>query len=187
MGEDESVDIGTSESVSHRQRRSSVDKARDVEFALFYLDDLAKLVGFLIVQGARPSAAADLAQDAMTEAYRQWDSIDAPRSWVRTVASRKWWRRAERDQMEVPYDVLPEPSALLSADESAEIESRHTFVTIVRSLTPAQRQVMAWTYDGYRPTEIAALLGKDPATVRSTLRDARAALKEKYRSTEESL
>jgi RNA polymerase sigma-70 factor (ECF subfamily) len=78
------------------------------------------------------------------------------------------------------------PSALLSADESAEIENRHTFLAMVRGLPLRQHQVMAWTYDGYLPTEIAALLGKDPATVRSTLRDAWAALKNRYGPAEET-
>jgi RNA polymerase sigma factor (sigma-70 family) len=160
--------------------------ARDLEFTLFYTDDMPKLVGFLIVQGARPVVAADAAQDAMTEAYRKWDTIDAPRAWVRTVASRKWWPQAERDRTEPPHDELPEPISLLSAEESAEIENRHTFLTMLRGLPPSQREVMAWTYDGYQPTEIAALLGKEPATVRSTLRDARAALKETYRSAKET-
>jgi RNA polymerase sigma-70 factor (ECF subfamily) len=45
---------------------------------------------------------------------------------------------------------------------------------------------MAWTYDGYRPTEIAAVLGKPPATVRSALREARIALRRTYRPDEET-
>jgi RNA polymerase sigma-70 factor (ECF subfamily) len=94
--------------------------------------------------------------------------------------------RAERDQREVPQDELPEPTALLSVEESDEIENRHTFLIMMHGLPLNQRQVMAWTYDGYQPTEIAALLGKDPATVRSTLRDARAALKRKYRPAKET-
>jgi RNA polymerase sigma-70 factor (ECF subfamily) len=185
---DEPADTGTTdEGVSSPRLEPSADKeARDLEFALFYRSDMAKLVGFLIVHGARPAVAADLAQDAMTDAYRQWDTIDVPRAWVRTVASRKWWRRAERDQTEFLQDELPEPSPLLSAEESAEIENRHTFLALVRTLPLSQRQVMAWTYDGYQPTEIAALLGKDPATVRSTLRDARAALQTRYRPAEET-
>ncbi|WP_218005020.1 RNA polymerase sigma factor [Actinomadura macra] len=160
--------------------------ARDVEFGLFYTADMPRLVSFLVVQGARPAVAAELAQDAMTEAYRQWDRIDAPRAWVRTVASRAWWRRAGDDRAEVPYDELPEPGTLLSERESAEIETRHTFLAMVRDLPQNQRQIMAWTYDGYRPTEIAALLGKEPATVRSALREARAALRKRYPRTQET-
>jgi RNA polymerase sigma-70 factor (ECF subfamily) len=158
---------------------TDVDKAaRDLEFALFYQGEMPKLVGFLIVHGTHPCLAADLAQDTMTEAYRAWDSIDAPRAWIRKVASRKWWR--ELDRVEVSQEQPPEPDSLLSADEADEIENRHAFLGMLRDLPLEQRQVMAWTYDGYQPTEIAALLGKNPATVRSTLRTARAALQHRY-------
>jgi RNA polymerase sigma-70 factor (ECF subfamily) len=40
-----------------------------------------------------------------------------------------------------------------------------------------QRKVLAWTYDGATPEEIATELQMHPATVRSTLRHARAALR----------
>lgn len=179
--DDEAADIGTTDQWAGPSRlEPSIEKAaRDLEFSLFYRADLPRLVGFLIVQGARPAVAADLAQDAMTEAYRKWDTIDAPRAWVRTVASRHWWRRSGRDKREVSSDELPESSGLLSAEESTEIETRHDFVAVLRGLPSSQRQVLAWTYDGYQPTEIAALLGKEPATVRSVLRSARAALRKK--------
>jgi len=60
MEEDETGEVGTT---------AALDRAaRDLEFTLFYQEDLARLVGFLIVHGARPVLAADLAQDAMTEA-----------------------------------------------------------------------------------------------------------------------
>jgi RNA polymerase sigma-70 factor (ECF subfamily) len=39
-----------------------------------------------------------------------------------------------------------------------------------------QREVLAWTYDGATPADIASELGVEPATVRSTLRNARAVL-----------
>jgi DNA-directed RNA polymerase specialized sigma24 family protein len=44
----------------------------------------------------------------------------------------------------------------------------------------SQRQVMAWTYDGYQPNEIAVVLGKPVTTVRSLLRHARASLRQAY-------
>lgn len=71
--DDDGVDIGTTEPEAGREQRleASLDKAaRDAEFALFYTADMPRLVGFVILHGARPSVAAELAQDAMTEAYR---------------------------------------------------------------------------------------------------------------------
>lgn len=158
--------------------------ARDAEFTLFYTGELARLVSFLVVQGARPAVAAEVAQDAMTEAYRRWELIDTPRAWVRVVAARTWWRRAGTDRAEVLREELPERGAWLSREDSDDIESRHDLLAALRALPRAQREVMAWSFEEYRPTEIAAVLGKSPATVRSLLRDARAALARTYRAAE---
>jgi RNA polymerase sigma-70 factor (ECF subfamily) len=159
-------------------KRPSDKAARDVEFSLFYKEDLPRLVGFLVVHGARSVVAADLAQEAMAEVYRKWDSIDSPRAWVRTVATRMWWRWQHISQQQ--HIENPSEHVLLSEAASDEIETGHAFIAAIRRLPPEQRQVMAWTYDGYRPTEIAAILGKNPATVRSTLRAAREALRREF-------
>lgn len=145
--------------------------ARDAEFTVFYEPEFPRLVLFLLVQGAG-HRAADIAQETMTEAYRQWDLLDRPGAWVRLVAQRQWWKLARRGRTEIPRDELPEPSGLLpSAYE--QIENRHVLLALLDHLTELQRQVLAWSYDGYHPTEIAVVLGKEPATVRSALREAR--------------
>jgi RNA polymerase sigma-70 factor (ECF subfamily) len=146
--------------------------ARDAEFTAFYQQQLRQLVAFLLVQGAG-HRAADIAQEAMTEAYRQWDLLDRPGAWVRLVAQRQWWKLARRGGTEIPHDDLPEPSGLLAPAAYEQIENRHVLLTLLGSLTELQRQVLAWSYDSYHPTEIAVVLGKDPATVRSALREAR--------------
>jgi RNA polymerase sigma factor (sigma-70 family) len=159
--------------------------ARNLEFSLFYRDQLPRLVAFLMVQGARTAVAAEAAQEAMTEAYQAWDHIQTPRAWVRTTAARAWWRRNLKDLREPPSGGAPEPSPLLSPDEAAEIDVRHTFMRLLSTLPRAQREVMAWTFDGYSATEIGHLLGKEPATVRSLLRGARAALRASYQPDHE--
>jgi DNA-directed RNA polymerase specialized sigma24 family protein len=50
-------------------------------------------------------------------------------------------------------------------------------LSLLRQLPAAQREAMAWYYDGYPPREIAAIVGKPAATVRSELRLARARLR----------
>jgi RNA polymerase sigma-70 factor (ECF subfamily) len=156
-------------------------QARNVEFTLFYTNQMPALVAFLIVQGARSTVAGDVAQDAMTEAFRNWDSLDNPRAWVRIVASRTWWRTIGRDRKEGPSEGLDEHAIASTSAELDEVEARHEFLRILHSLPPGQRQVMAWTYDGYQPTEIATLLGKTPAAIRSLLRDARSVLRRQGR------
>jgi RNA polymerase sigma factor (sigma-70 family) len=197
--DDEPVETGTEPAVPGRVRPPSTDdelqedpaaqllvdkRARDLEFTLFYSDQMPRLVTFLIVQGARPAVAAEVAQETMAEAYRSWENIDRPGAWIRTVASRTWWRSIQLDRRET-LD-LDEQTTVLSAADSEEIENRHAFLEHLSTLPVSQRQVMAWVYDGYQPIEIAALLGKEPATVRSLLRDARAALRKRLRSGEET-
>jgi RNA polymerase sigma factor (sigma-70 family) len=170
----------------HAPSLPAADKAaRDTEFTLFYYEQMPHLVAFLMVQGARENEAFDAAHEAMIEAYRGWDGINYPGAWVRTVATRAWWRRVEQNRAETVIRDVDE-RARASADESEDVENRHVFLAVVQDLPPAQREVMAWTYDGYRPTEIAIAIGKTSATVRSLLRDARKSLKRTYRPDEEA-
>ena len=157
--------------------------ARDAEFSAFYQQELRQLVAFLMVQGAGHHAG-DIAQEAMIQAYRQWELLDRPSVWVRLVAQRQWWKLARRGRAEIPHDDLPEPSGLLAPAAYEQIENRHILLTLLADLTEPQRQVLAWSYDGYHPTEIAVVLGKNPATVRSALREARRKVQSGYPSRE---
>lgn len=159
--------------------------ARDAEFAVFYRPEFPRLVGFLIVQGAG-HLAADIAQEAMIKAYRQWDLLDRPGAWVRIVAQRQWWKRAAHGGAEIPHDDLPEPSGMLPPAAYEQIENRHVLLTLLGDLTELQRQVLAWSYDGYHPTEIAVVLSKKAATVRSALREARKKVQAAYQRGEET-
>ncbi|WP_433362880.1 sigma-70 family RNA polymerase sigma factor [Actinoplanes sp. CA-142083] len=179
--DDEPTDGGI-EAPSAAARQADEKAARDLEFTLFYTKEMHSLVTFLIVHGARTAVAMDAAQDAMTEAYRHWEELDHPRAWIRTVAKRAWWRRTGQDSAEDPGGAVAERVFASRTTEADEIDNRHTFLEILKSLPPDQREVMAWTYDGYQPTEIAAILRIPATRVRSRLRDARAALRARYDS-----
>jgi RNA polymerase sigma-70 factor (ECF subfamily) len=56
-------------------------------------------------------------------------------------------------------------------------EQRHTVMRLLDLLPARQRQVMAWTYDGATPAEIADSLKISSDAVRSNLRKARIALR----------
>ncbi len=59
-------------------------------YVTFYREFIPHLVAFLVWQGARLADAAELAQEAMTEAHRNWLTIRYPRAWVKKVASIKY-------------------------------------------------------------------------------------------------
>lgn len=151
--------------------------ARTAEFSLFYTDQTPQLVAHLLYLGVPARMAAELAQDAMTEAFRQWDNLDHPRAWVRTVAARRWFKQRSQLNAEILLDDLPAGVLILTDDVADTIVQRHTVLAELERLPPAQRQVLAWAIDGYQPIEIAAILGKPPATVRALLRQAREKLR----------
>lgn len=77
-------------------------------------------------------------------------------------------------------------SPLLATDTDLDsFEQRHHVLPLLEQLPSRQRQVMAWTYDGCTPTEIAEELKMNPEAVRSSLKKARATLKKLLKENEE--
>jgi hypothetical protein len=87
------VSDGTPSSSSTANGRPS--EARG--FGAFYRDYLPQLLAMLMVEGARPGLAAEIAQDVMSAAYREWARIDSPRDWARERAMAAWAERHESD------------------------------------------------------------------------------------------
>jgi DNA-directed RNA polymerase specialized sigma24 family protein len=87
-----------------------------------------------------------------------------------------WSSDIEKSRLQIPSWL----GSLLIAPgvDMEEFESKHEFLRWLDRLNgDNQREVLAWTYDGATPAEIAVELDMDPATVRSTLRNARAVLR----------
>jgi RNA polymerase sigma-70 factor (ECF subfamily) len=164
-----------------------LDRARqqaDAEFSVFYRENVRPLTGFLINHGASVQAAADIAQETMTDAYRNWAGITHPKAWVHKAASRALARKVA--SLEDPVEDIPEPTSLLPRpDDIAEWETRHDALPLLRSLPPRQRQVMAWTLAGFTPTDIADHLGLSAETVRGNLKEARRAAAAYLKAREE--
>jgi len=147
----------------------------DESFASFYRMFTPTLVAFLRWQGVPLRDAADLAQETMTEAYRNWTKIRHPKAWVRRVACRLWARRLACPVEESVADV-PEPILLRNLSDVTTWEQRHDVLRILDQLPSRQRQVLAWSLDGYTPSEIAEELRMTPEAVRASLYKARRAV-----------
>ena len=147
----------------------------DAAFSAFYREFVPTLVAFLVWQGARLPDAADIAQDTMIKAYKGWSEIHQPKAWARRVASRELARRIA--EIEDPCPNPPERSPLLRTPTNVEAwEQQHEVLRLLDQLPSRQRQVLAWTLDGYPPEEIAKELGITPEAVRSSRWKARRAL-----------
>lgn len=142
------------------------------EFAAFYRSSMPRLVGFLVIQGAPLQDAADVAQETMAQAYRRWAQVSHPQAWTRRVASRLWARRLAHVG-EDPVSDIPESVMLPGDTDVVAWEQRHHLLHVLDRLPSRQRQVLAWTLDGYTPAEIAAELQLNPEAVRATLYKAR--------------
>ncbi|MEX5637514.1 sigma-70 family RNA polymerase sigma factor [Parafrankia sp. FMc2] len=146
-------------------------------FSGFYRRFVPTLVGFLIWQGVRQADAVEIAQDTMAAAFQSWRTIDHPEAWTRRVASRAYARRiaalAEDPVAEVPEARSP---LLGNPGDLAAVIGRHEVLRLLELLPPRQRQVMAWTVDGFAPSEIAQELKMEPEAVRSSLYKARRTL-----------
>jgi RNA polymerase sigma factor (sigma-70 family) len=141
---------------------------------MFYRDTIKHLVGFLILQGAGPAEAADIAQDTMCAAYQRWFDLEKPRAWAFRVASRALGHRIYR--VEAPVASPPERSPLWGGDEADLTALRTDILDAMASLPPRQRQVLAWSFYEYQPAEIADELGIDVDAVRASLYKARRAI-----------
>jgi RNA polymerase sigma factor (sigma-70 family) len=145
-------------------------------FSVFYRAEVRPLVNFLLWMGAGLADATDIAQETMIEAYRNWPSIRQPRAWIRCVASRQYGRRPYGQETATEPENL---SPLLRAPaDIAGWEQQHEVLRLLATLPLRQRQVMAWTFDGYQSPEIADELNITPEAVRASLMLARRALAE---------
>ncbi len=82
--------------------------------------------------------------------------------------------KAKRDRTAAKRAWVPEQHRSPFVSFAAEAES---VMQMLRTLPLEQREVMAWTIDGYTPSQIAAATNREAATVRSHLRHARTSLK----------
>ncbi|UGQ13536.1 sigma-70 family RNA polymerase sigma factor [Yinghuangia sp. ASG 101] len=147
-----------------------------LDFALFYSEHLGLLTRFVMRLGASPYEAAEAAQSAFVEAFPKWSQITTPPAWLRTVAARAYLRQTQiREQ---PTDAIPERSggacplaALVLKDEEQRVYAA------LSSLSPRQRQVMAWHLDGFSHSEISEELGMTAEAVRQNYARARVSLK----------
>ncbi len=153
----------------------------------FFRDELVRRVSFLRKVGFTRELAQDAAAEAMTCAYESWEAIKSPRGWVRRAAYRAALKQARRAREETLRAVTGSwtVSSHYDADVIEARDEHHQVLELLGQLPPRQRLVMAWHLDGFNHNEISDRLHMSPPTVRSTLRHARARLKEIYQARAE--
>ncbi|MFE3222875.1 RNA polymerase sigma factor [Nocardia sp. NPDC059228] len=175
--------LGPIELAQYRERLAT----RHAEFEQFFRRCAPGLVGFLVMQGASTADANEIVQESMIEAFRDWTAITYPASWIRVVIIRKLRHRMRLAARESSLDLLlagnEDQRLLSSGDEFTAEESLEAMLTkldlnrFLQRLPQRQRQILAWTAQGYTPTEIASFLHISPEGVRSSLHKARNTLR----------
>ncbi len=105
---------------------------------------------------------------SLVKAVRNGTEIENPRAWLRLVASRSAFRKW--NDSEIPLGEFPD-----SEDGPTEdyILTRLVLYDLIKEIPDEQRQAFLLHLEGYQSVEIAILLGKTSATVRSNIRYAR--------------
>jgi RNA polymerase sigma-70 factor (ECF subfamily) len=137
------------------------------EFTEFCRHDAGRLYGFLVSAGAHPHEVEDALQETLVAMWLRRDKIENLRAYAYTTA-RNALARVRTSQIEEPVDWIDAPMV-----DPQRAEAHEQVLALIGTLPRLQQQVMALTYDGYAPTEIAELLWSDANTVRVTLYKAR--------------
>lgn len=145
-------------------------------FGEFFRDAYQPLVRDVIFAGGNPDEAEDAVSAAMEEVLRRWDAIRNPRAYARRAAINNMVKNRQRglqrlrerlvERGDYPADGDLDPGLLIW-------EQQEWVTLLLKSLAPAQRQVLACMVDMFTPQEIAQVLGKTEEAVRQNLRAAR--------------
>jgi RNA polymerase sigma factor (sigma-70 family) len=153
------------------------DWAEDgADFAELYLRHYSRLVRALIIAGADPHTAQDLAQEAFARTFQRWRRVRAgpnPPGYLHTIAFRLWRHRRPFTETTLDDAVLPAVPGVEETALNAELVRQ-----ALADMAPRQRACVALCmYLGHSSEETAELLGISPSTVRVQLHRARQKLR----------
>jgi RNA polymerase sigma factor (sigma-70 family) len=146
------------------------------DFEAFFRVTYKPLVHEVVFAGGDLHQAEDAVSAAMTEVFQRWSGISNPRAYARRAAishlikSKQRGLRRIQDRLIERGEVTPEHAL----DPGLLIWEQQEWVTLLlKSLPPAQQEVLACMVDMFTCQEIAHLLGKTEAAVRQNLCAAR--------------
>ncbi len=146
------------------------------DFEAVYRREFPRMVALAASMCGSREVGAELAQEALLRAYREWpkvSALDRPGAWVRRATVNlaiDSHRRHATEQRTLTLAV-----AATTASEGFGVDDR--FWVLVRSLPERQRAVTALRYvDDLPLEEIAQVLEISVGTVKSTLFSARSSL-----------
>jgi RNA polymerase sigma factor (sigma-70 family) len=139
-----------------------VGDADDARYEAFFREQFPRVARSAALVTGDVHEGMDVAQEALARAYQHWRKVsvmERPDSWVHTVATNLALSRLRRRRNR---EITIEPHAYTTEESDDEL------LQAVRSLTPAQRSVIAMRfYLDWSVDDVAEALGKKPGTVRA--------------------
>jgi RNA polymerase sigma factor (sigma-70 family) len=136
--------------------------------------------------GGNLQEAEDAVSAALAEVFQRWDTIEYPRAYARRAAisnlikiknKQRGQQRIEERMIE-RGDYQPEHDL----DPGSVWAQQEWVLQLLKSLPPAQQEVLACIFDMFTQHEIAQLLGKTDAAVRQNLCAARKRLESEIKA-----
>lgn len=132
-----------------------------------YVDERLQVIRMLMRLDADLPDAEDAVNEAfatawstMTEHPEKWANVSKPRSWIRTVALRSYWRRHGRGQpILVPVCELPEKVEDANSSEADLTAETLDVLNVLRNLASPLRETLTLHMEGFSAPEITAVLG----------------------------
>lgn len=148
-----------------------------------WADQAPRLLRAAIALGIPPADAPDLVQETLLAAFASSRRFDPARAsfttWTHTILLRRcanWRRHLYRFHRMLARLSRLQPVSTTSCGDS--LEARLSLERLASRLSRTQRQILTLVdISGLSPAEVATVLRMNPATVRSHLRHARAALR----------
>jgi RNA polymerase sigma factor (sigma-70 family) len=158
----------------------------EAQYDEFFRASFKRIVKVVMEYGARIDEAEDAAAQAAAEVFVRWAEIRDPVAYAIRSARNNFYRSRQREE-ERHRRAAQAQRLVPGLDHDAALDARQEqdrVVALLSTLPAAQGEVMAFTVDGYSPTETAGILGKTPEAVRANLRHARKRLIDQLRERE---
>lgn len=156
-------------------------KRRDSEAMADLYDRFKRLIYSIIYQAVgEQGVAEDLTQETFWRIWNRILTFDPEKGklepWVATIARNRAvdHLRSVRNAQQFSFETIETNAFFFSTQSHAsQIERENTILKALKSLNPAQREVIELThYQGLTQTEIAETLQRPLGTVKGTLRSA---------------
>lgn len=147
------------------------------QFDEFFSSHYTALMRFAMYLGAGEAEAEDAVVQTMAEMYQRWAKIRHPVPYAKRALRSNVSKSAQKRRRELDAGGQLAEAAESAAGELMLWESGEHVEQLLGALSEDQRMIMRETLEGLRPSEIAEMLGRTPASVRKTLQRARANLK----------